>query len=233
MGQHHRTVSCTTCPATAPLKVAKASWRPRVGRGGGTSPATWTCPACVERQRRPAPSFLSSIKLKPRPPSALAELAAQQRPRQLEAEELMKLGQASAAAGVAREAVTAAEKRRRDLLLFGRHTEPLPPGPPPRPVPRSLPALRGRMQIIAAAAMLGLVGLPAIQRRDFGWLADLRAFLNTLGSPCIGTISTDEAAQLGDHETIEAMCANGLTVVALPTHPQTHGDRVAVEIRIA
>lgn len=112
MGQHNRSVSCTTCPATAPLKVAKASWRPRVERGGGTSPATWTCPACVERQRRPASSFLSSIKLKPRPPSALAELAAQQRQRQL-----MKLGQASAAAGVAREAATAAEKRRRDLLL--------------------------------------------------------------------------------------------------------------------
>jgi hypothetical protein len=51
-----------------------------------------------------------------------------------------------------------------------------------------------------------LVGVFA---RDFGWLADLRALLNTQGSPCIGTISTDEAAQLGDHETIEAMCANG------------------------
>lgn len=223
MGQHNRTVSCTTCPTTAPLKVAKASWRPRVERGGGTSPATWTCPACVERQRRPASSFLSSIKLKPRPPSALAELAAQQRQRQL-----MKLGQASAAAGVAREAATAAEKRRRDLLLFGQHTE-LPPAPPP--ARRSMPALRGRMQILMAAAMLGVVPMHRA-RRDFTWLSDLRQVLNEQGSPCISTITVDEAAQLGDYETIEAMRASWLTVVALPTHPQTHGDRVAVEIRI-
>jgi hypothetical protein len=231
MGQHNRTITCRTCPTTAPLKVAKASWKAHVGRGRGDSHASWTCPACVERQHRPAPSLLSSIKLKPRQPSALAELSAHQRPRLLEAEELMKLGQASAAAGAAREPETATEQRRRDLL-FGRHIE-LPPGPPPRPVSRSMPALRGRMHIIAAAAMLGLVGLPAVQRRDFSWLADLRTFMHMQGSPCIGTISVDEAAQLGDHETIEAMCENGLTVVALPTHPQTHGGRVAVEIRIA
>jgi len=228
MGQHNRTVSCTTCPASAPLKVAKASWRPRVGRGGGASPATWPCPACVERQRRPAPSLLSSIRLKPRQPSALAELNAHLRPRRLGDEELSKLGQTSMAADAAREAVTAAEERRRDLMLYGRHVE-LPPVSPRR----SMPALRGRMQIFAAAAMLGLVGMPVHQRRDFSWLADLRTFMHTQGSPCIGTISIDEAAQLGDHETIEAMCANGLTVVALPSHPQTHGDRVAVEIRIA
>jgi hypothetical protein len=232
MGQHNRTVICRTCPATAPLKVAKANWKAHVGRGRGDSHASWTCPVCVERQRRPAPSLLSSIKLKPRQPSALAELAAHQRPRLLEAEELMKLGQASAASGVAREPETAAEQRRRDLLLFGRHTE-LPPGPSPWSVSRSMPVLRGRMHIIAAAAMLGLVGLPAVQRRDFSWLTDLRIFMHTQGSPCIGTISVDEAAQLGDHEAVEAMCEHGLTVVALPTHPQTHGDRVAVEIRIA
>lgn len=187
-------------------------------------------PACVERQRQPAPSLLSSIRLKPRQPSALAELSAHQRPRRLDDEELTKLGQASVAANVAREAVTAAEGRRRDLMLYGQHVE-LPRSPPVR---RSMPALRGRMQVFAAAAMLGLVGMPMHrQRRDFTWLADLRTFMHTQGSPCIGTISIDEAAQLGDHETIEAMCANGLTVVALPTHPQTHGDRVAVEIRIA
>lgn len=221
MGQHNRTVSCTTCPSTAPLKVAKTSWHPRVGRGrSDTSPATWTCPACVERQRRPAPSLLNSIKLKPRQPSALAELNAHLRPRQLDDAELTKLGQTSAAAGIAREAVTAAEERRRDLVLYGRHVE-LPCSPPS--ARRSMPALRGRMQIFAAAAMLGLVGMPVHQRRDFSWLTDLRIFLHTQGSPCIGTISIDEAAQLGDHETI----------VALPSHPQTHGDRVAVEIRIA
>lgn len=228
MGQHNRTVSCTTCPATAPLKVAKTSWRPRVGRGrSDTSPATWTCPACVERQRRPAPSLLSSIKLKPRQPSALAELNAHLRPRQLDDAELTKLGQTSAAAGIAREAVTAAEERRRDLMLYGRHVE-LPRSPPP---PRRTPApiLRSTM-LLAAAAMIG--SMPARPRRDFSWLTDLRTFMHMQGSPCIGTISIDEAAQLGDHETIEAMRANGLTVVALPSHPQTHGDRVAVEIRI-
>lgn len=230
MGQHNRTVSCTTCPATAPLKVAKTNWRPRVGRGrSDTSPATWTCPACVERQCRSAPSLLSSIRLKPRQPSALAELAAHQRPRRLDDEELTKLGQASAAADVAHRAVTAAEERRCDLMLYGRHTE-LPPAPP-RPTPRPLSAF-GRLPFLAMAAMLGSLPMHR-QRRDFRWLADLRTFMHTQGSPCIGTISIDEAAQLGDHDTIEAMCENGLTVVALPSHPQTHGDRVAVEIRIA
>jgi len=226
MGQHNRSVSCRTCPATAPLKVAKASWKAR-GRGvGDSSHASWTCPACVERQRRPAPSLLSSIKLKPRQPSALVELNAHLRPRRLDDEELTKLGQTSAAASAAREAATAAEDRRRDLMLYGRHTEL-------SPARRSMPALRGRMQVFAAVALLGLVGMPVHQRRDFPWLADLRTFMHMQGSPCIGTISADEAAQLGDHETVEAMCEHGLTVVALPTHPQTHGDRIAVEIRIA
>lgn len=235
MGQHNRTVSCRTCPATAPLKVAKASWKAHVGRGRGDSHASWICPACVERQRRPAPSLLSSIKLKPRQPSALAELSAQQRPHQLSDADLSRLVHDSLAMQIHEraQAIERAEPetiaRRRDMLLFGQHIEsPLAP-PPAR---RSAPALRGRLHLLAMAAMIGAMPMRR-SRRDFSWLTDLRTFMHTQGSPCIGTISIDEAAQLGDHETVEAMCEHGLTVVALPTHPQTHGDRVAVEIRIA
>lgn len=219
MGQHNRSVSCRTCSATAPLKVAKTSWRPGSGRM-----TTWTCSACVLAQSRPASTLMNSIRLKP---TALAELAA--RSRQPRADELMKLAQASHAAKIIEAAETIerpdpeAADRRRHQLLFGRGRPEVLPASPPRS--RSTPALRGRMQIFAAAAMLGLVGMP-VQRRNGPptWLAELRADLDAAGGAVTLRLLPRSLFEQLEEET-EHVVALGLKITPIPDHPPQHGER--------
>lgn len=63
MGQHKRTVTCTECPATAPLSTAKASWKGCTGAGHGLSfgYATWRCPTCEAKRHVPKVSFLQQL----------------------------------------------------------------------------------------------------------------------------------------------------------------------------